>query len=209
MKLAIFGGTGGVGRRLVPMALDAGHAVTAFARNPATLPKHSALIAVPGELSDYAAVSAAIAGTDAVLSTLGARTNTADQVAVFGMAMENITRAMSAHGVKRLVAISGAGVLMPDDHLTLGRRLVRRLVLLVSKHVAMAKEREAEIIRASGLEWVLVRPPRIVPGAATGKYRVIPDRVPSPKISQGDVADLILRCAAGDEWVGRAPIPGY
>ncbi len=80
MKLTIFGGTGGVGSQLIPLALDAGHDVTAFARNPAKLPR---------------------------------------------------------------------------------------------------------------------------------RYRVFADRVPSPKISQGDVADLMLKCAAGDEWVLRAPIPGY
>lgn len=209
MKLTIFGGTGGVGSRLVPMAIEAGHTVTAFARNPERLPKHEALTSVQGELSDFEAVSRAVAGADAVLSTLGARQNSPDQIAVFGTAMEHITLAMRHHGVKRLVAISGAGVLMPDDHVTFGRRFVRALLLRVSKHMALAKEREEEIIRASGLEWVLVRPPRIVPGPATGKYRVLPDRVPSPRISQGDVADLILRCATSSEWVRRAPIPGY
>lgn len=100
-------------------------------------------------------------------------------------------------------------MLLPEDQVTLGRRLVRALVLLFTKYVAMAKEREAEIVRKSDLDWVLVRPPRIVPGAATGKYRVFPDRVPSPKISQGDVADLMLKCATDNQWVRRAPIPGY
>ena len=33
MKLTIFGGTGGVGSRLVSMAIESGHRVTAFARN--------------------------------------------------------------------------------------------------------------------------------------------------------------------------------
>lgn len=209
MRLTIFGGTGGVGSLLVPMALEAGHAVTAFARNPATIPKHAALMAVKGELSDFEAVSEAIVGADAVLSTLGARQNTPDHVVLFGTALSNITRAMGAQGVKRLVAISGAGVLMRDDHVTFGRRFVRAMLLLFTKHVALAKEREAEVIVATDLEWVLVRPPRMVPGPATSTYRVFPDRVPSSKISQGDVADLMLKSATGSEWVRRAPIPGY
>ncbi len=209
MRLTIFGGTGGVGSHLVPMALEAGHTVTAYARNVSTLPKHAALRCVQGELSDAASVAGAIAGADAVLSTLGARQNTPDQVELFTNALANITRAMREHGVKRLVSISGAGVLMPGDHITFGRRFVRELLLLVAKHVALAKQREAEVIVASELDWVLVRPPRILPGSATGKYRVFPDRVPSPKISQGDVADLMLKCATDSEWVRRAPVPGY
>lgn len=209
MKLTIFGGTGGVGSQLIPLALDAGHDVTAFARNPANLPRHDELSVVEGQLDDAAAVARAIGGADAVLSALGARSNTPDQIEVFGTAMENITAAMKEHGVRRLVAISGAGVLTPDDHVTMGRRFVRFLLKLMAKHVALAKEREYEIVTATDLDWVLVRPPRIVPGPATGTYRVFADRVPSPKISQGDVADLMLKCAAADEWVHRAPIPGY
>lgn len=38
MKLTIIAATGGVGRQLLAQALDAGHDVTAVARNPAKLP---------------------------------------------------------------------------------------------------------------------------------------------------------------------------
>ena len=144
-----------------------------------------------------------------MLSTLGARSNTPDQVEVFGTALQNIVAAMKANEVRRLVSISGAGVFMPDDHITLGRRFVRGMLKLFARYVSEANEREYEIIKASGLDWVLVRPPRIVEGPATGDYRVLADRVPGSKISRGDVADLMLKCASGDEWVGRGPIPGY
>ena len=209
MKLTIFGCTGNVGSHLIPLALDLGHDVTAFVRDPANLVRRDELSVVEGQLDDAAAVARAIEGADAVLSALGARSNTPEQVKIFGTAMENITAAMKEHGVTRLVAISGAGVLTPDDHVTTGRRFVRFLLGLMAKHVALAKEREYEIITATDLEWVLVRPPRIIPGPVTGTYRVFPDRVPSPKISRGDVAHLMLACATEDEWVRRAPIPGY
>lgn len=209
MKLTIFGGTGGVGRHLVEQALDAEHTATAFARSPEKLPRKDELRIVEGELDDAAAIAEAVRGADAVLSTLGARKNTPDQVALFGGAMERITGAMCDAHVRRLVAISGAGVLTPDDQVTFGRKFVRFLLKRLSKHVAEAKEREYAVIVATDLDWVLVRPPRIVEGPATGDYRVFGDRVPSPKISQGDVAHLMLRCAADDEWVRKAPIPGY
>ncbi|MEM1349157.1 MAG: SDR family oxidoreductase [Myxococcota bacterium] len=209
MKLSIFGGTGGVGSQLIPLALDAGHDVTAFARNPTNLPRRDELSVVEGQLDDAAAVAQAIEGAHAVLSTLGARSNTPDQVEVFGTAMQHITSAMKEHEVQRLISISGAGVLIPEDHVTMGRRFVGLLLKLFAKHVTAAKKREYEIITATDLDWVLVRPPRILPGAATGTYRVLGDRVPSPKITQGDVAHFMLKCASGDEWVRRAPIPGY
>jgi uncharacterized protein YbjT (DUF2867 family) len=37
MKLTVFGATGGVGREVLTQALDAGHHVTAYVRNPAKL----------------------------------------------------------------------------------------------------------------------------------------------------------------------------
>lgn len=208
MKLTIFGGTGGVGQYLVRQALEDGHDVTAYARTPASLPNRGALTAIEGELDDTERISAAVEGADAVLSTLGPRSNSADQVELFGDALTRICTAMEETGVTRLVSISGAGLVLPSDHVTIGRRFVRGLMGLFAKHVLAAKEREYEVIRNTSLDWVLVRPPRIVDGPATGKYRVLPDRVPSAKISRGDVAHFMLRCAHDDEWVGRAPIVG-
>ena len=209
VRLTVFGATGGVGTQLVGQALDSGHAVTAFVREPATLARSDELVVIVGRLDDYAAVEGAIDGADVILSALGARRNTPDQVTVFSTAMANITRAMQKTGVKRLVAISGAGVIVPGDTVTLSRRLVRFLLRRLAAHIATAKEREYEIVSATDLDWTLVRPPRIVPGPATGRYRVFAGRVPSPRISQGDVAHFMLRCVGSHEWVRKAPILGY
>ena len=79
MKLTIFAATGGIGRQILEQALDAGHDVTVVVRNPQKL---------PGELSgnvrvvkddlgdpDPATLKSAVEGADAVLSGLGARSN--------------------------------------------------------------------------------------------------------------------------------------
>ena len=209
MRLVIFGGTGGVGRQLIPQALAMGHQVVAVARSPKALPEPERLEVIEAALDDREAIHGSIRGADAVLSCLGARQNTADQVEVFGQAMTLIVEAMQAHGVTRLISISGAGVLVPEDKVTLSRRAVRAMLWLFARHVSAAKERERAILVQSGLHWTLVRPPRIVPGPATGVYRVLADDVPSPKISRGDVGHLMLACLEDDTWVGRAPILGY
>lgn len=75
MRLTVFGATGAVGQEIVRQALTAGHEVTAVVRDPARLPeglRGAALHAVV-PLGDTAAVRAAVAGRDAVLSGLGAR----------------------------------------------------------------------------------------------------------------------------------------
>lgn len=74
MKLLVFGATGGTGGRLVQQALQQGHVVTAFARDPSKMPLvHDNLRVVRGDILDAESVEIAVAGQDAVLSALGIR----------------------------------------------------------------------------------------------------------------------------------------
>ncbi|HEY1865446.1 MAG TPA: SDR family oxidoreductase [Candidatus Acidoferrales bacterium] len=76
MNLLIFGGTGRTGRALVEQALEQGHAVTVFARAPASVvPKHHNVRVMKGDIADYDSVESAVKGQDAVLSALGARSH--------------------------------------------------------------------------------------------------------------------------------------
>lgn len=74
LKLLIFGSTGGTGRELLKQALEQGHNVTAYARNPVKIDdiKHASLQVVRGDMLDPAVVVSAVAGQEAVLSTIGA-----------------------------------------------------------------------------------------------------------------------------------------
>jgi putative NADH-flavin reductase len=83
MTLLVFGATGGTGRALVEQALDQGHIVTAFARDPAKIrTRHRNLKVVKGNIFDYESVQAAINGHDAVMSALGVGTKWGVIVAV-------------------------------------------------------------------------------------------------------------------------------
>lgn len=74
MNLLILGATGGTGRALVTQALEQGHTVTAFARDPAKVrTSHPNLHVAKGDILDPASVEAALRGQDAVLSALGVR----------------------------------------------------------------------------------------------------------------------------------------
>jgi putative NADH-flavin reductase len=210
MKIAVLGATRNVGREIVRLALDAGDEVRAYAREPSasSLPPHARLAVHTGELDDEAALRACIEGTGAVLSALGPRQNRAEEVDRFGAALERVTRIMREAGVARLVAISGAGTLMDGETPRFGRRMVRGVMKLVAAHMLASKQREAEVICATDLDWVIVRPPRIVPGPPTGKVRVSLDDAPATSVSRGDVADFMLRAAREATWVRKAPFIG-
>ena len=74
MKLLIFGSTGGTGRELVKQALDQGHSVMAYARNPDKIGniQHSSLKIIYGDVLDPDAVEGAVAGQEAIFITIGA-----------------------------------------------------------------------------------------------------------------------------------------
>ena len=109
MKLTIFAATGGIGRQLLEQAVAAGHDVTAVARNPRNLPATQARV-VTADLAatDAAALQGAVAGADAVLSALGARTKADTGVAARGT--KAITEAMQASGVRRVIVVSAAPI---------------------------------------------------------------------------------------------------
>jgi putative NADH-flavin reductase len=74
MKILVFGATGGTGRQIVQQALEQGHVVTAFARDPRKIAlKNDNLRVVQGDILKPDTVDAAVAGQDAVLSALGIR----------------------------------------------------------------------------------------------------------------------------------------
>src|SRR5690348_11135207 len=72
MRLFILGATGGIGRQLVDQALQRRHHVPAFVRSPQKLgARRDGLTVIEGDVHHADAMSRALAGHDAVLSTLG------------------------------------------------------------------------------------------------------------------------------------------
>ena len=100
MKLTIIAATGGVGRQLLRQASDAGHDITAVARNPANVPQDvlagRAVRIVAADLAapDPQVLQDAVAGADAVLSALGPHNNAGAGIAAPG------TRAITWRGWK-------------------------------------------------------------------------------------------------------------
>ena len=72
MKLIIFGATGSLGRHLVDRALDQGHDVTAFSRDPSALAReHPRLAHFAGDALDPDAVHEAVAGHERAVREAG------------------------------------------------------------------------------------------------------------------------------------------
>ena len=210
MKLTIIAATGGVGQELLEQAVAAGHDVTTVVRNPQRLPAAlratgqvrvvSADMAAP----DPAALEAAVAGADAVLSGLGPHSNADAGIAAAGT--RAIVAAMKAAGVRRVVAVSAApaGTVptpsrpSPPKHDPGDGFFMRHLL----SHIANARlgkvfadlAQMEDILTESGLDWTVIRPPQLTGKPLTGTYRTAYGQNLKGGLSvpRADVAHLML-----------------
>ena len=209
MKIVVFGASGGTGRQVVRQALEAGHQVTAFVRNPKKLEiEHPNLSICQGDVTDAGVVEQAIAGQEAVISALGPT-----RPPVPGMmetAAKNMVSAMQKYGLKRLLSTTGAGVRDPQDEPKLFDKIMKALLTLMAKEVLQDSEANVTVIRASDLDWTIVRFPRLLDGAHTGKYRVgYVGKDSGSQLSRADGADFILKELEKGDYINKAPIVSY
>ncbi|HEX6194812.1 MAG TPA: SDR family oxidoreductase [Jiangellaceae bacterium] len=206
MKLIIFGATGSVGRLVVDRALEEGHEVTAFTRDPAKVERRHERLTVSGrDVFDVAAVTDAIAGHDAVIVTLGGGRNGG----VRAPGTKAIIEAMQAAGVRRLIVQSTLGAGDSRANLNLFWKWIMFGLLL---RPAYADHQEQDrIVRRSDVDWTIVRPGAFTDGLRTGAYRrgLGPREKSQLKIARADVADFLLEQVDDDTYVRRAPAISY
>lgn len=201
MRLTVCGATGGTGRLLVGAALDAGHEVAAVVRDPDRLPdglRERAEVVVADAL-DAGAIKEAVQGRDAVISTIGTRDLRAPTSVCAGSARA-IVEAMRAGGGGRLVIASNSGMAPGPGDDAFTRYVVKPIILArVLRHMIDDMRAAEEVVRASGLDWTIVRAGRLTDRAGRGSYRSRVDRnVPGGfQVSRAGFARAMLD-AAGD-----------
>ncbi len=205
MNIVIVGATGLTGKQLVTQAIARGHRVTAFARSGDKLAGIGGQLRVlTGDITDKDAVAAAVKGHDAVVSALGAAKPWRHTPAIVeGIA--NIIAAMSAKGVTRFVYQSALGV--GDSHGAARGRVLGLMIPLMLKAAYEDHATDEAAIRASGLDWTIVRPALLTNGKHTGKWTSGPDlrdRFPFSWIARADVAAFILQALERGEGVRQA-----
>jgi len=202
MKLAVFGATGKTGVELVKQALDKGHTVTAFVRDPARLAiEDKRLTLLTGDVFDPAAVTQAVKGQDAVICALGAGSDL-KKTTVRTTGTANIINSMREHRVQRLMVVTAMGVGESWNTLSLFNKLFFATLLKSSRD---DHESQEAVVRESGLDWTIIRPSSLKDTPKTGDYDFGENIMASTSvISRADVADLMIKELAHNELIGKA-----
>jgi len=152
MKLFVIGATGQTGREVVEQALARGHDVTAFVRSPEAIGlTNERLAVIKGEATEEDQLVKAMQNHDAVVSTLGPRKPFEPSSLLHDAALAT-TRTMQRSRVKRLLILSAAAH-FPG--------IFNRIVSLILRNHMRDSLAMEEVVRASGLNWTIARPPRL------------------------------------------------
>ncbi|WP_280431376.1 NAD(P)-dependent oxidoreductase [Nocardia brasiliensis] len=203
MKIAVFGATSTVGRLVVEQALAEGHQVTAFTRSAAGLTqRHERLDIVEGDVLDSNSVQRAVAGQDAVLVSLGA----GRKGVIRAEGTRAVIEAMNRTGVKRLIVQTTLGVGDSKANLNFLWKYVM-FGLLLRQAFADHVQQEA-YVRASDLDWTIVRPSAFTDGPRTGGFRrgfPAGERGLTLKITRADIAGFMLEQLTDTTYLRQAP----
>jgi len=215
MRLSIIAATGGIGRHLLRQALEAGHEVTAVVRSPEKITGPVRAVRADLAQPDVPALIEAVKGSDAILSALGARTRAEEGVAWRGTSA--LVEAAGPAKIRRLVVVSAAplgtvpspGRPHPPRHDPGDGFFMRYLGAPFAKTMFRSHyedlARMEDVVRDSGLDWTISRPPKLTDGPLTRHYRTAIDRNIRGgfSVSRADVADQMLACLTRPETIGH------
>jgi uncharacterized protein YbjT (DUF2867 family) len=200
MKVLVFGASGKTGGLVVERALAKGHEVSVLVRDAGKF-KVAGVRVIAGDATKPDDVLRAMRGQEAVVDTIGG-TTPYKTTQLESTSARNMIEAMKAEGVRRLVVVSMMG---------LGESREQapgwyKYLLMTTFLRGSTKDKGAmeEAVKASGLDYVIARPPILKDGAATGSVKVLSAGEVGHAITRADLADFLVDQLGSGGYVGRA-----
>ncbi|MGH9365127.1 MAG: NAD(P)-dependent oxidoreductase, partial [Thermoanaerobaculia bacterium] len=180
--------------------------VTALARRPDRVEqRHERLKVVRGDVLDYASGEDAVRGQDAVFSALGHK-RWIGPSHILSEGTRNVIRAMEKHGIRRLVCETSLG--LGESWGRLGIYYTFFVIPFILPFYFWDKRRQESVIRASILDWIIVRPGALTNGPKRGACRHgarVGSWLWTVRISRADVADFMLNQLSDDTYLRSTP----
>jgi putative NADH-flavin reductase len=213
LAIAVIGGGGMIGGRVVREALDRDHAVTVVVRDPSKVAaSHERLSVVAGDVLD-AAIGGVVECQEVVVSAVGTARAAEPDYSIYVDAATSLVSVLRGLGpaAPRLIVVGGVGSLLDSS-----RRLLLERVPEDRRPEHDGQKAALDFYRTvSDVRWTYVCPPgRIEPGDRTGFYRLgedelIVDEHGESSISMEDFAVALLDEAEQPRHIGSRFTVGY
>jgi putative NADH-flavin reductase len=208
LNVTVFGATGKIGRLVVVSLLQAGHHVTAYVRNPATLGiTDSNLTVVQGVLADLRAIREAVRGSDAVISALGPSLKPWAKGSPVAEGTANIVAAMQAEGVKRYIGLATPSAPDPRDLPTIKAKVLPVMAGIMFPNALKELRGMTNAVAESDLDWTVARITNPTDKPAKGTVRagyLGCDKV-GWAMSRADIAAFLVAQLTDDKYVKASP----
>ncbi len=208
MRILVIGATKGIGAATVREGLARGHTIRAFARSADKMTLETGLEPVRGDARSTDDLKRALAGVEAVIYALGADHNLAmifGKVTVFSKSTEALLPAMAEAGVRRLVAVTGFGASESRAAMSAVERAGHWALL---GRAYDDKTRQEALVRASDLDWTLVRPVILTNGRKGDGYKTLTDPASwrNGLIARTEVAEFVVRITETPGYIHQAVV---
>lgn len=206
MKILVVGATGALGRDVVAEALHRRHQTAALVRDRGRATFPAGVEMVQGDVLRLPSLAPAVSGRDAVVCALGTP-SPRQRSTLLREGTSNLVEAMRREGVRRLVCVTLLGV---GDSRANASFFYRSVLLRALAPMVPDKEAQEQVVRASRLQWILVRPPRFTGGTSRADLHVLAEGKAGRvgHLVRADLASFLVDCAANDRYVGSAVTVG-
>lgn len=208
-KILVIGASQGIGLAVCQAAARTGQSVRAMSRRASvSADGHKLIEPFAGDALKPDDVRRALAGIDVVVQALGVPP-TLDfilrPVTLFSSATRVLLPAMKTAGVQKLVCVTGFGAGDSNAAINIFQRLPFKALL---QNAYNDKSGQEELIVASDLDWLIVRPGVLTNFPASGNYQVLtaPETWRNGIIARADVADFIISRISTDNLKREKPV---
>ena len=208
LRITVFGATGNIGRLVIDQLLADGHTVTAYVRNPAKLTvSHPNLTVVQGQLDDTAAIARAVAGADAVISTLGPSLRRGAKGSPVADGTRTIINAMQQAGVRRYIGLATPAVADRRDRPTPKGKLLRLMPRLAFPNALTELDGMTDAVTTSGLDWTIARitSPNDKPAKGTTRAGFLGRDSVGSAMTRTDIAAFLTEQLTDTTYLDAAP----
>lgn len=211
MNIFLFGASGATGKEVLNKLLSKNFQVKALVRNPEKLnfSSSSNLTIIKGDVLHPDTFRHELKNCDAVISTLGTGSSR-KPTTIYSAGGKNIITAMKMNGIKKLIVLTAAAFDLsdPNNHSFLVKFIVRPLFKnIYADMILLEKELENNL----DIDWVCIRPTRLVSKSSNQQYRININHSPEggSKISRTDLADFIVKEITDSQYIHRKPVIAY